>query len=299
MSDKTILDYYTHHSPITDPGPYAAMLADLPSDLPALVEMVQGLLYHFAWQKSYGVTLPKARHQEMHLRTMPDMLERLLGMNDAPLTVTRPPEQRLVSLCRDFAVFLVSMLRQQGIPARLRIGFAGYFPAERPRYWDHRIAEYWDAPQGRWVLADPQLDAYQQRICNITFDPLDIPDDGSFYVAGRVWQLCRAGQADPMDFGDSPTDLGLPPIRYALLHDFDALNKVELVGTDTWHELIDKPEADLTDADRTLLDELAAVTVNVDQRFGDLQALYNTTPYGLAVQKALDQLPVLKQPTRH
>ena len=79
----------------------------------------------------------------------------------------------------------------------------------------------------------------------------------------------------------------MPPIRYALLHDFDALNKVESVGMDTWHELIDKPEAALTKDELTFLDEVAAATMSVDTRFGELRALHKKSDYGRAVGRRL------------
>jgi hypothetical protein len=95
------------------------------------------------------------------------------------------------------------------------------------------------------------------------------------------------GQANPEVFVDSPTDRGMPMIRYALLHDFDALNKVELVGMDAWHDLIDKPEAAVTEEERELLDEIAEITVHVDSRFKELQRLYADSPYGQAVRHHL------------
>jgi hypothetical protein len=84
----------------------------------------------------------------------------------------------------------------------------------------------------------------------------------------------------------------MPMIRYALLHDFDALNKAELIGADSWHELISKPEEEITEEDRRLLDEIAERTTQVDTQFQELQALYGATPYGQAVQRQLSaQVP--------
>lgn len=85
----------------------------------------------------------------------------------------------------------------------------------------------------------------------------------------------------------------MPPIRYALLHDFDALNKVELVGFDAWHSLINKPEKEVTEDDRKLFDEIAEITTHVDSRFNDLQTLYQKTPYSQTVQNKLSSLQLL------
>jgi hypothetical protein len=37
-----ILTYYTQPGPMTDPGPYAHLFDDLPTDLPALVKTCKG-----------------------------------------------------------------------------------------------------------------------------------------------------------------------------------------------------------------------------------------------------------------
>jgi len=282
--------YYAQHSLITDPRDNVNLYDGLPRDLLGLVKIVQGLLVYIEWAKSYNVRVPEERRQELFLRSVPQMLERILALDPSPLPGQRPPERRKLSLCRDFAVLLVSMLRHQGIPARLRIGFAGYFGAKRPRYWDHRIAEYWNESLDRWVLVDAMVDDLHRKALNLTIDPLNITDSSPFILAGDAWNRCRAGKADPDDFGDSPDDRGMPPIRYALLHDLDALNKVELVGFDAWHALIDKPEDMVTGDERRLLDEIAELTTHVDSRFDDLQALYRTTSYGRAVQERLHSL---------
>jgi hypothetical protein len=288
--NANLLAHYTQHSAITDPRGYARLFDDLPRGIAGLVQVVQGLLFHLLWADAYGRQVPADGRGEIYLRTVPQMLERILALDPAPLGQSRPPELRKVSICRDYAVLLVAMLRQQGTPARLRVGFAGYFAADVPRYWDHRIAEYWDAGLQRWVLVDPQVDAVMLGRLRKPIDPLHVTADSPFLVAGDVWQRCRAGLADPNQFGDAPDDLGMPPIRYALLHDFDALNKAELVGFDTWHPLIDKPEAEVTEEERLLLDDIAQLTTQVNSRFADLGTLYNTTAYGRAVQARLATL---------
>jgi hypothetical protein len=287
QNDEKILTYYTQQSAITDPGDYAYLFEDLPRDLPSLMQVVQGvLIFPFAgWARHYGIQVSQERSAELNLRAVSRMLEGILALDPAPLSVARSPQKRLYGLCRDFAVLLVAMLRHQGIPARERVGFGGYFNSEW--YWDHRITEYWDAPHRRWVLVDPRLDGVQREVLQRKVDHLHITRESPFLLAGEVWQQCRAGQADPEIFVDSPTDRGMPMIRYALLHDFDALNKAELSGMDSWHELISKPEEAVTEADRRLLDEIAERTVRVDTQFQELRALYGATAYGRAVSAQL------------
>jgi excinuclease ABC subunit A len=278
-----ILQYYTQQSVITDPSNYSHLFERLPQDLPNLVKTVQGLFMSLPWEEAYGLDTPRERQNEIYLRTIPEILKRIIELDPSPLTVSRPPEKRKVSLCRDFAVLLVSILRHQSVPARVRVGFAGYYRAETPRYWDHRIAEYWNKELNRWVFVDVMTEKPILERLRFKIDPLNIDISSQFLLAGDVWQRCRSGKANPQEFGDSPDGLGFSPIRYALLHDFDYLNKNELVGYDAWHTLINKPEDDVTEDEKTLLDEIAEITSHVDS-FNGLRELYQATSYGQAVQ---------------
>jgi hypothetical protein len=287
---RPILEYYTRHSVITDPGKYASLFDDLPYGIQSFVKIVQGLLVSLPWEDAYNLDIPRERHREIYLRTVPEMLKRILELDPSSVIVKRPPQKRKVSLCRDFAVLLVSMLRYQGVPARVRVGFAGYYRAETPRYWDHRIAEYWNKGLNRWVLVDAMTEKPILERLRFKIDPLNIDSSSQFLLAGEVWQKCRTGKAEPQEFGDSPEDLGMPPIRYALLHDFDYLNKNELVGFDAWYSLINKPENEVTEQEKALLDNVAEMTSHVDSNFNGLRKLYQTTSYGQTIQSRLSFL---------
>jgi len=284
------LQYYAQQSVITDPSTYSSLFENLPQDLPSLVKTVQGLLISLPWEDAYGLDIHLERQKETYLRTVPEMLKCILELDPSPLTLTRIPQKRKVSLCRDFAVLLVSILRHQNVPARVRVGFAGYYRAEIPRYWDHRIAEYWNKELNRWVFVDAMTEEPILERLRFKIDPFDIDTSSQFLLAGEVWQKCRAGRADSQKFGDSPDDLGMAPIRYALLQDFDYLNKNELVGFDAWHPLINKPENEVTKDEKALLDEIAEMTNHVDSNFKHLRELYQTTSYGQTVQNRLSSL---------
>ena len=107
-------------------------------------------------------------------------------------------------------------------------------------------------------------------------------------LGGDVWLRCRAGEADPDGFGDSDTDIGIPPIRYALLHDFACLNKCEVLGSGDWGELIMKPEGEPTGDDLALLDQIASLTLQVDSQLTLLRSLIAETTYGQSVKAASD-----------
>jgi hypothetical protein len=290
MEVTHVLDYYRQHSTLTDPGAQAALYDDLPHNVDALAHIVQGVLIHpgAGYLRHYKVKPEEIDNTLFGLRRIEDLLERIQQRHRAPLTVARPPSLRVGAICRNFAVLLVSMLRHQGIPARARVGFGSYFAASYAA--DHRIAEYWSSAERRWVLADPMIDEVQRQARHLTFNLLDIGPDDPFLLAGKVWQRCRAGELDPNRFGDSDTDIGMPPIRYALLQDFAYLNKYELLGNDDWGELLTKPEADLTGDDIVLLDRIADLTMHVDTRFEELRTLFAQTAYGQTVQTQMAAL---------
>lgn len=288
MDATQVLQYYRTQSSLTDPGKYVALYDELPRDVPGLVRIVQGLIispYEETLRNLYHIEPEDIDNARFGVRRIEDMLERIQRRHAAPLAEERPPALRVGMICRNFAVLLVSMLRQQGVPARARVGFAGYF---RSAYAvDHRITEYWDGARQRWIRADSMIDQPQWHDLHLTFDTLDIRPDDPFLLAGEVWRRCRGGELDPQDFGDSDTDRGMPPIRYALLQDFAYLNKCEILGCDDWGELLTKAEDELTCADLALLDQIAALTTQADTPLAELQELFAQTAYGQAVREQM------------
>lgn len=266
------LEYYARPGPVTDPGEYVRLFDDLTPEILALCQVVQGVLLHIFWAERYGVELSEERKQELNIRRVSRMLARVRELDDRSLTVARPLDRRLVGNCRDYSTLLCAMLRHQGVPARARCGFGAYF--EPGWYEDHWVCEYWNAGEGRWILVDAQLDEFQQEALGVTFDTHDVPRD-QFLVGGKAWQMCRAGQADPDDFGIFDMH-GMWFIRGDLIRDLVSLNKIELLPWDGWG-LISKEESDLSADDRAVLDHIAEVTLAIsesDEAFPEIRALY-------------------------
>ena len=275
-----VLNFYRDHSPFTDPGAHAACFAALPRDLPGIVRAIQGLIippYAYTLEP-HGLEPADIEDAGFGYRKIETLIAKLLAICAAPLSEPRPPRLRLGVNCRNFATLLVSVLRHMGIPARERIGFEGYLGGAI--HYEHRIAEAWLAERGRWTRVDAFVDPNLAAAQAIALDPLNIAPSDPFYPAAAVWLDARAGRLDPDQFGDSPQDIGLPPIRYALLHDLDALNKFEVLGNDTWGDLIDMPQADLTAADMRFLDEVASLTLDPDAAFDAMTALHSKSEYG-------------------
>jgi len=267
------LDYYAHHSPITDPGVNEILLRWLPKEVSVLCQMVQGVMIHPFEAHRYEVRLRRERLRELQLRRVAWMLTAIweLGGHHG-LFRSALPECRLVGNCRDYAAMLCAILRNQGTPARVRCGFARYF--EPGFFTDHVVCEYWKADEDRWALADAQLDLVLRKAYRVTFDIADLPRE-QFILAGQAWQQYRAGEIDPARFGLSATGpRGLAFIRTGLLRDVAALNKVELLTQDAWDINGPENEQGMAEADLALLDRVAALSLAGNDAFADLRSVF-------------------------
>ena len=218
------------HTSMTEPAALEALFRNLSADVADLNRVVQGLLVHCAWLGSYGADL--SAFGPVSRTTLP-VSERLAAMveRDGRGLDARPPTQRAVGTCRDFALALCAFLRATGTPARLRCGFACYFG---DGWEDHWVCEYWHGQRGRWCLSDPQLDEVTRAACGVTFNTSDMPRD-VFLTAGEAWLQCRAGQGDPDRFGQGDTK-GLWFMKVNVIRDGYAVNNRETSAWDRWRE---------------------------------------------------------------
>ena len=267
-------EYYRGTGPMTALGTHADEYRGLRKDVGSLCEVVQGVLIHrdiAPWL--YGITLTEEQREDGHIRPIAQMLTRIHDLDSRPLNLTRDVGHRLPSVCRHFSLMLSSMLRDQGVPARLRCGFGAYFTPGR--FEDHWVCEYWNADEKRWILVDAQLDAIQRKALNINFNPLDVPRD-RFIIAGDAWQMVRNRGADPSAFGLTHVNLaGSWFIAGNVVRDLASLNRMELLPWDVWG-LMEMNDAGITDEKKALLDRVAALTLKGDDAFGDVREIYES-----------------------
>jgi hypothetical protein len=269
---RDVLDFYAHSGAMTGVGRHAPALAMLPSDLGALAEIIQGLAIHQYMADAYGFNAPEERKAEAHIRHAEKILDRIVALDDRPLSAARPPEKRVVGVCHHFALLMTAALRAKGIPARYRCGFGAFFNA--PKFEDHVLCEYWNAADSRWIQVDPQLDAVWRGALKFKFDPLDVPRD-QFLQSADAWTRCRAGKADPTRFGIFVGDLrGSWFIAASLIRDIAALNKMEMLPWDCWG-IMPHPGQELDAGQLALFDRLAALAADPDASHHELRALFD------------------------
>lgn len=256
------VDFYRTHSPSTDPGEFAHLLNNLPTDLPGLHQVVQNIIIHNWKISAYHPHLLHPNHLTIH--TMRDVLAQVVALDARSLTEERQLEKKLILDCRHFASILCSLLRHQGVPARVRCGFAVYLEADIVQ--DHYVCEYWN--DERWVLDDADLIMH------------DIARN-QFIVAGQAWRDSRAGADDPNRFYCGLDWRGYSPIKMNVIKDFAELNKDEEMSLGSWG-LIDEELDDLTPEDYALLDRVADIAARAheltQEEFDAMRTLYSENP---------------------
>lgn len=239
---------YAAQTEFSDPGVHAGLYDALPDDIAGIGAVTRELVIHYHYNQA-GIQFTGDRLAEIDHRWVSAMLTTDQKRNGTPLAVRRDPADRLVGCCRDYTLLFVSALRHKGIPARSRVGFAGYFTTGF--HHDHVVAEYWNGD--RWVMVDSQLDPAEDR----PFDVQDMPA-GTFSSAAEVWLGVRAGELDADLFGVDP---GLPIrggwfVRNYVHLQHAHLNGDELLLWDNWGTMsgtLDRADLDLTDQVATLI----------------------------------------------
>jgi hypothetical protein len=241
-----LADYATH-SPYSDPGPHATLLDAVPTDPASLHAAVTAAVVHYR----AGATPPTPDQlADVDGRWVETILD--TATRRAPgraLTDPRDPAQQVGGCCRDHALLAVAILREHGIPARTRLGFAGYL--DEGFRTDHVVAERWEP--GRWVRFDPELAAGSRA-----FDVHDLAtgEGAPFETAAEAWLAYREGRTDLAAYGVAPglPELGGPTIvqRY-VLGDLAHRMRTELLLWDAWgtsrffRSPVDPRDAALTD----------------------------------------------------
>jgi len=200
----------------------AVVWSAVPKDPVAVCWPVHELVIQPGEARTLG--LAEERFAENQVRPAGRLLETLAALDSAPVDVP-PAERRVIGTCRHFAVLACALLRDRGIAARVRCGFATYF--QPGQGLDHWVVEY--DRDGRWVRLDPEV---------LGGSVVDSPEQlrpGQFLSGGEAWIAYRQERIDASTFGVYDTDnWGPAEIRGNAVKDLAALNKVEMLPWDEW-----------------------------------------------------------------
>ena len=173
-------------------------MRELPGEPPAIPNALENFVIHHAIARHMGLDVPAAAEADRNLRTVARLIEAVVGRDARPLTEHRAISNYLYGTCHDFALLAAGTLREHGVPARLRVGYASYF---NPDKWeDHWVCEY--RTDDRWSLLDAQLGPIARDGFKIGFPVADAPSAG-WRSAASIWQAIRAGAVDENQRGVS------------------------------------------------------------------------------------------------
>jgi len=222
-----IQQFYATQDAFTDPDAFSGLYDDLPKSPSELRDIVSRLIIHVAWAAQYGI--PPDTTMPRETQAAGERLKQTQSLLPGSLRANRLPEKRSFGTCRAYSILHCSMLRYQAIPARIRCGFATYFPT--CPFEDHWICEFWSSADTRWVRADAQLDELHRKQLGIGFDPADLPT-GTFLTAGQAWQLARGGGVSEDAIGHGAAR-GLWFIRVNMYRDLLVLRNQPVSAWDT------------------------------------------------------------------
>jgi hypothetical protein len=256
---------HAKHTPYSDPGAYEALVIALPTEPAELSAVARNVIVHY---RASGHQLPDESREEVNSRWVEQILAADQGRHPWPLDHVREVTDRVQGCCRDHTLFCVAALRSHGIPARSRVGFAGYFV--EGWHHDHVVVEAW--LDGRWRRFDSEVDAPRASLST----PMDIasesPGGSGFVTAAQAWAAVRRGDIDADVYGVDPDVSVLRGPRfvfdeviYEVAHRFGD----ELLLWDAWGR-IGEPGSPVSDEDARWMDEVAALLLAADA--GDLAA---------------------------
>lgn len=250
---------YVAHSEFSDPGPWAHLLTALPTHPAELAAVVRNVIAHY---RASEVELPTGTRDDINLRWLREQLATDQSRHSAALVHRRPPERRLQGCCRDHTLLAVAGLRAHDVPARSRVGFAGYFVPG----WchDHVVVEAWIG--GRWRRFDTELDGPRDGVADPTDLPPATPGSAGFCSASAVWLAHRDGRIDACVFGVDPTMPALsgPTFLFnAVIHEVAHRSAMELLLWDSWGRMR-PPGEPFGGDDAAWADEIAQLVVASD-----------------------------------
>lgn len=295
QTQKSMYDY-TGLSRLTDPGVNSHMLDDLPSDVKGICDIATVQLVHYRMLSQWEIprddwTIVSSQH---HIK---DILDTLKVKGIGNLSEDRILDNRIMAACTKESIFLTSLLRHKGIPARIRVGYLTnlYRGDKAMEFWErvntyerrgsidmdiwnswtksnidinrsieHFVTEYWDKSQKKWRILDARPEFVEYHGVELEND-YHLKEKENFEFAWQVWK-----RRDSIE-EDAYAEKGWSAkthIRYQMLLDFYCMlnhdcaaifdsSGVQTQQDDEGRKFIEKDYETLEDIELIELDKLA------------------------------------------
>ena len=280
-SNKQILEYYSQKDKITNLKKFKSNLPKFESISKACDLINNIMLIDFL--VNMKIIKVSAKHMDdVNICPVEEKLKLLVARNKSSLINTRNNEEKILGNCRDTSVLLCAILRQNGIPARVRSGFATFFSPKKK--YDHWLCEYWDKKKSRWVKVDSWMyqiqhhkdilpPFYKAGLTKLSYNPLDV-EEKHFIYGGQAWINCEKDGDDPNNYGTYEKKLrGVWFIRDNMLRDLLCLNKAEPLPWDC-KGLMSGERKDISKEDKETLGQVANLLSDVEGNFAKILEFY-------------------------
>lgn len=277
-----MLNHFKEYGIFTNPGLYEDYLKSLPDNPREIGKLLRNNIIHRTtlaagntWTNSdlkFGdmTKVPWYRQAEDdNLTTTTSIVAELFRRDSKGLTTDRKVEDKLVLTCRYIAILMASILKSKNIPARVRSGFAGYWPFSKVSS-DHWINQYWNKNEQRWVTIDVDGSFHETG-----FDMYDFPE-GKFDYAADAWIDVRSGKKNEEYFQNGDGNKGLIVVAWELFYDFHCLMNNEILYLHHPEFTFPNEFKNLPESKLKEIDELAKLLQNPDKNFNILQNIWNT-----------------------
>lgn len=279
---QKVLDHYLKYGMFTYPGLYEKYLKSLPDDIREIGRLVRLSMIHrttLDWKNKgsnsdlkFGdmTKIPRYRQPEDdNLITATSIIAELFRRDSWGLTIERKIEDKVILTCRYIAILMASILKAKGIPARVRSGFAGYWPWSKVSS-DHWINQYWSRKENRWITIDVDGSFH-----NTGFNMYDIPEE-KFDYSADAWLNIREGKINENHFINADGNKGLMVVAWELFYDFHCLMNSEIIYLHHPKIAMAGEFEKLSESKLKEIDHLAELLQNPDENFGELQKIWET-----------------------
>ncbi len=282
QTPKIDVSRFLEFGPITNPGRHLEIIQATVSPNPKYAGLQALNLYThpflFEHPEMYQVPIPKLPEGAPAREDFPDfpsaekMIDMLFERGPKDLTTRRKDKlQTLRVSCAPISYLLASFLKSHDIPARVRAGFADYFPGAKARYIDHWLTEYWNGD--RWVQSDVDA-AFSLN------DWHDLPK-GKFMTGEEAWLKIRSGEIGSQDFSHEAYGLGIRAAGIQMAYDIGNIMMQEPVYGMKPHDLETEEDSVRLFSDSAkmeLLDQTARLLNDPDKNMDALNRVWEQNP---------------------